>query len=127
MHLPISNVFFLCPAYELRSWLLYYSPVVLHGILDDVYYQHHLILVQAIYLLLKDVIKKAEQEKSMQLLQYYCYLFSSLYGRYSEFCSFYLMASILFGAHACIVKKLIIMSDLNMHAASSTSDYNYAV
>lgn len=80
-HLCSARIFH--PAYELRSWLLYYSPVVLHGILDDVYYQHHLILVQAIYLLLKDVVTEADQLQSMQLLQYYCYLFSSLYGRYT--------------------------------------------
>ena len=44
------------PAHELRAWLLHYSPVILHGILPVEYYQHHLLLVEGIFLLLKEVV-----------------------------------------------------------------------
>lgn len=44
--------------------LLHYSPVVLVGHLDSDYYQHHLLLVEAVYLLLKDSILEADLVQS---------------------------------------------------------------
>ena len=59
---PTVNINF-SPAHELRTWLLHYSPVVLHGILMEDYYQHHLLLV-GVYLLLKDVVKENIEQSS---------------------------------------------------------------
>lgn len=47
-------------AHELQVWLLYYSSVVLQGILPEDYYQHHLLLVEGIYLLLMDSITESD-------------------------------------------------------------------
>jgi len=68
-------------AHELRAWLLHYSPVVLYKVLPEEYYQHHLLLVEATYLLLKDIIKANELEQSLFLLQHYCFMFAPLYGK----------------------------------------------
>ena len=73
---------FYFPAHELRAWLLHYSPVVLHGFLPEDFYQHHLLLVEAIYLLLKDVVLEVDITQSTKLLSHYCYLFPVLYGVY---------------------------------------------
>ena len=63
-------------------WLVHYSPVVLQRILPDIYYQHHLLLVEGVYLLLKDSISDEELDKSFKLFKHYCYLFPSYYGMY---------------------------------------------
>ena len=63
-------------AYELRAWLLHYSPVVLKGVLMEEYYQHYLLLIEGIYLLLKDVVRKDDITQSIRLL---CYIFPALY------------------------------------------------
>lgn len=67
-------------AHELRAWLLHYSPVVLNGVLGDVYYQHHLLLVEAMYLLLKQTITSTDVDNSETLLKHYCFMFTTLYG-----------------------------------------------
>ena len=41
-------------AHELKAWLLHYLPVILKGILPNEYYQHYLLLVEGVFLLLKD-------------------------------------------------------------------------
>ena len=68
-------------AYELRAWLLHYSPVVLKGVLMEEYYQHYLLLIEGIYLLLKDVVRKDDITQSIRLLNHYCYIFPALYGK----------------------------------------------
>lgn len=45
-------------AHELRAWLIRYSPVVLHGSLPEAFYQHHLLLSESIYLLLRMLLRK---------------------------------------------------------------------
>ena len=67
-------------AHELRAWLLHYSPIVLYEFLPDDYYQHHLLLVEGIYLLLKDIVTTDDTAQSARLLNHYCYLFPVLYG-----------------------------------------------
>ena len=67
-------------AHELRAWLLHYSPVVLYGILPDDYYQHHLLLVESIYLLLQEAIPDKEIDHVVKLLNHYCFMFGVLYG-----------------------------------------------
>ena len=69
-------------AHELKAWLLHYSPVVLQGFLHEDYYQHHLLLVEGIYLLSKDLVEAADITQSAKLLNHYCYLFPVLYGVY---------------------------------------------
>lgn len=68
-------------AHELRAWLLHYSPVVLYGILPHDYYQHHLLLIEGVYLLLKDTILAVEIKQSSRLLCHYCFMFGALYGK----------------------------------------------
>ena len=48
-------------ASELRSFLLFYGAPALYGILSENYFQHYLLLVNAIYLLLKDSISQSSQ------------------------------------------------------------------
>ena len=62
-------------------WLLHYSPVVLHGILPDAYYEHHLLLVEGTFLLLKDCVSDQDLQYSFSLFKHYCYLFPSYYGK----------------------------------------------
>ena len=70
----------ICTAHELRAWLLHYSPAVLHGILPSDYYQHHLLLVEAVFLLLQDEVEEKDVKQSLQLLKHYCFMFAPLYG-----------------------------------------------
>lgn len=67
-------------AHELRAWLLHYSPAVLYGVLPEDYYQHHLLLVEATYLLLQQCISERDIQQSFELLKHYCFLFAALYG-----------------------------------------------
>jgi len=45
------------------------------------YYQHHLLLIEGIYLLLKDVVRKDDIIQSTRLPNHYCYIFPALYGK----------------------------------------------
>ena len=66
-------------ASEYRSWLLYYSVPVLRHILEN-YFQHYLLLVEAVWLLLQSSISEADLLHAEQLLQHFCYKFSAYYG-----------------------------------------------
>ncbi len=55
---------------------------MLHGILPDVFFQHHLLLVESVFLLLQDVVGSEEIAHSTRLVQHYCFMFSSLYGNF---------------------------------------------
>ena len=52
-------------AHELKVWLLHYSPVILNRYLREDYYQHHLLLVEGIYLLLKDEVTNEDILQSL--------------------------------------------------------------
>lgn len=67
-------------AHELRAWLFHYSPAVLYQILPEIYYQHHLLLVEGTFLLLQDSVYESDIKKSSRLLQHYVFMFASLYG-----------------------------------------------
>ena len=54
--------------------------MVLAGYLDEDYYQHHLLLVEAVYLLLMDKISDQDIIQSERLLKHYCFLLAPLYG-----------------------------------------------
>ena len=73
---------FLSPstASEYRSWMLFYSIPVLHGILDDTYLQHYVLLVQAVWILLSDSISDKQFADSEKLLHLFCLQFSAFYG-----------------------------------------------
>lgn len=78
-------------AHELRAWLLHYSPVVLYGVLPDMFYQHHLLLVEAIFLLIQDAVQDSDVKQSLRILQHYCFMFGPLYGM----CIYMLIALLL--------------------------------
>ena len=67
-------------ANELRSFLLYFGVPVLYGILRHEYFQHYFLLVQAIYVLLKDSISSTDLCEAEKLLFMFCENFSILYG-----------------------------------------------
>ena len=67
-------------ASEYRSWLLFYSVPVMFNILPKEYLAHHMLLVEAIYLLLQDSIAPADISKAEKLIQHYCFKASSYYS-----------------------------------------------
>ena len=60
------------------------QPSMLVNYLDADYYQHHLLLVEAVYLLLKETISEGDVAQSERLLQHYCFLWGPLYGKCSK-------------------------------------------
>ena len=50
------------------------------GVLEEDYYQHHLLLVESTYLLLQRCISEKDVHHSSELLKHYCFLFAFLYG-----------------------------------------------
>lgn len=67
-------------AHEFRAWLLHYSLPVLQGILPDVYFQHYLLLVHAMYLLLQSSISPEEIDNAEKVLNHFVYLLPVLYS-----------------------------------------------
>ena len=67
-------------ASEYRAWLLFYSVPVMLNILPQDYLAHHMLLVEAIYLLLKDSIYPAELSKAELLIKHYCFKLQYYYG-----------------------------------------------
>lgn len=73
-------------ASELRTFLLFYSVPCLYGILPDLYFQHFILLVEAIYLLLQDSISISDLSKAASLLKHFCVKVKSLYDpRYETY------------------------------------------
>ena len=60
-------------ASEYRAWLLYYSIPVMLFILPTEYLAHHMLLVEAIHLLLNNSIAPEMLEKAEKLIQHYCF------------------------------------------------------
>ena len=60
-------------ASEYRAWPLFYSIPVMFNVLPQDYLAHHMLLVEAIYLLLKTTIYPAELSKAELLIQHYCF------------------------------------------------------
>ena len=67
-------------ASEYRALLLYYSLPVLSGILPQQYWDHHALLVIAVYTLLQQSISLNQLECCQTMLNQYCFQFSSLYS-----------------------------------------------
>lgn len=103
-------------ASELRTFLLFYSIPCLHGILPDLYFQHYILLVEAIYLLLQDSISPSQVKKANSLLKHFCLKLGDLYGpRYSTF-----------NAH-CLLHLTDIVYDLGplwTHSCFCYEDFN---
>ena len=111
-----------CAAYELRTWLLHYSPVVLHRFLHSDYYQHHLLFVEGIYLLLKDTVEEEDISKSGELLMHYTYLYPVLYG--NRFHAFSLFLALIINAcmSTCIFAFGERYSSMNLHGLQHLPD-----
>ena len=67
-------------ASEWRNWLLFYSLFVLHGILPQVYYNHFLLLVESIYILLSESISHADLDRAENQLHVFVSDFSTIYA-----------------------------------------------
>ena len=67
-------------ASEYRAWLLFYSVPVMLDILPQDYLVHYMLLVEAIYLLLKNTIYPAELSKAELLVQHFCFKLQYYYG-----------------------------------------------
>ena len=69
-------------ASEWKSFLLFYVPVTLHGILSDKYYIHALLLVKSLRILLADSITKEDLKKAHNMLKKFCELMEKYYGKH---------------------------------------------
>ena len=66
-------------ASEYRSWLLFYGPIVLKGILNSIYYDHFLLLSQGIAILLNKSISNEDLEHSENVLEHFVSMSAALY------------------------------------------------
>ena len=72
-------------ASELRAFLLYYALPCLWGLLEEIYFQHLLLLVDAIFLLLQDSTSQSDIKKSSpSMLLHFCARMEALYGQRYE-------------------------------------------
>ena len=53
---------------------------VLQGLFPEEFFQHHLLLLEAIHILNSDSISAEQLEHRSVVLPYYCFLFATLYG-----------------------------------------------
>ncbi|XP_070408783.1 uncharacterized protein [Nothobranchius furzeri] len=67
-------------ASEFRALLLYYGPVVFRGILATLYYNHFLLLSEAIFILLMESISFEQIHHAERLLWNFCSQIATLYG-----------------------------------------------
>ena len=73
-------------ASELRTFLLFYSVPCLYGLLPEEYFQHFLLLIESVYLLLQDSISLNDLNKATKMLKHFCIKVTSLYGpRYETY------------------------------------------
>lgn len=67
-------------ASEYRCMLLFFGPVVFRGILANLYYNHFLLLSEAMFILLLDSITFAQIDHAEKLLWKFCSQMNELYG-----------------------------------------------
>ena len=81
------HILYVCihAAHEVRVWILYYSLPILKERLPLIYYQHHVALVCGLYCLSKDSIDEADLSEAKSCFEYYCSVFSDLYGEWDAF------------------------------------------
>ncbi|KAG8171808.1 hypothetical protein JTE90_006165, partial [Oedothorax gibbosus] len=68
-------------ASEFKNFLLYFSVPVFRPILNGTYFEHHMLLVYGISILLKENISHSELVLAEHALWHYVYLFQQLYGK----------------------------------------------
>lgn len=78
-------------ASELRSFLLFYGPAVLYNILPKPYYEHFLLLSEAIFILLLESIRERQIAHAERLLLHFCILFDGYYGLRFQTANFHLL------------------------------------
>ncbi|KAK3911659.1 Halomucin [Frankliniella fusca] len=72
--------FSLFKANEFRTYLLYFSLIIVAPYLKDQYHQHWMLFVQAIFMLLKDSISQSDLQEAEVLLRLFVRDLGSLYG-----------------------------------------------
>ena len=103
-------------ASELRTFLLFYSIPCLYGILPEQYFQHYILLVEAIYLLLQDSILPGDIAKASALLKHFCLRVKELYAtRYETFNIHCLLH---------VTERVMDLSPLWTHSCFSFEDFN---
>ena len=78
-------------AFELKIFLLIYSLPILSGILPPLFFNHHKLLVFAIYLLNQESISKEMVEKADACIKEYVSEFTNLYGERHMSCNLHLL------------------------------------
>lgn len=82
----ISNYLCHWKASEFRSFLFFYGLPCLYNILPEDYFQHFLLLVDAVWLLNQECISQSNLAKSRRLFKHFCLEMDGLYGeRYETF------------------------------------------
>ena len=66
-------------ASEYRSFLLFYSAPVLHGILDDARFAHYILLVNSMHILLKSGSYESDLKRAEEMLFEFCRQFAHYY------------------------------------------------
>lgn len=67
-------------ANEIRSFLLYYSVIILSECMEERYFQHWMLLVSALYILLQDSVSKTDIARADVMLNMFCREFADLYS-----------------------------------------------
>ena len=83
-------------ATEFKKWLIHYSLVVLHGILDHAYFLQWSLLVSSIGILTKDYISPSELTLADDMLKDFCRLYPILYGGFSCSINFHLVRHLVY-------------------------------
>ena len=83
-------------ATEFKNWLIHYSLVVLHGILDHRYFLHWSLLVSSIGILTKDHISPGDLTLADEMLKDFCLLYPIFYGAYSCSMNFHLVRHLVY-------------------------------
>ena len=81
------NIYFVYIASEWRSFLLYYIPTTLFGILPNKYYLHAILLTKALRILLADSISTDNVQLAQKLLMKFCRLYEDYYGIINATCN----------------------------------------
>ena len=103
-------------ASEYKSFLLYYGLPCLLGILPDEYYQHFLLLVQAVFSLLKESITERDLKQASALLKHFCLNMSVFYGKRYETSNVHLLLH--------LVEKVRDLGPLWSQSCFYFEDYN---
>ena len=78
-------------ASELRSFLLFYGPVILKGILPSLYFEYFYLLSESMHILLLQEITEQQLQHAQKLLITFCSNVENLYGSRLELANFHLL------------------------------------